>query len=198
MPPRIPFRERAKSAARGAGSVALARCGAAKHSPPPAAHEAGRHRFDGDLEAASSCNGARFGLKPKRAWPSSRSWKAGTHPQIALCSGVPEPQRIRTPRGDRGARDGHRGSSRINHPRAVPDRPAGDPQPPSGATPNIGLRERLPSTGYRSPQCVATALTCPPNRGKSIADSASACEATVSSPPATCTATSPGSLERAA
>ena len=44
-------------------------------------------------------------------------------------------------------------SSRTNHPRALPDRPGGDPQPPSGATLNTGLRRRLPSTGYRSPQC---------------------------------------------
>ena len=36
---------------------------------------------------------------------------------------------------------------------ALPNRPAGDPQPPSGETLNTGLRERFHSIGYRSPQC---------------------------------------------
>ena len=35
----------------------------------------------------------------------------------------------------------------------MPDRSAGDPQPPPEETPNTGLRERSPSIGYRSPQC---------------------------------------------
>ena len=74
------------------------------------------------------------------------------HPPFALRAGVSEPQRVRTPRG-RGTTDRHRGSSRTNQLRALPDRPAGDPQPPSGETLNIGLRERFHSIGYRSPQC---------------------------------------------
>ena len=32
-------------------------------------------------------------------------------------------------------------------------RSAGDLEPPSGQTPNTGLRQRVPSTGYRPPQC---------------------------------------------
>ena len=67
--------------------------------------------------------------------------------------GVPEPQRVRTPRGgDRQAGPG-RSRPRANRPRALPDRPAGDPQPPSGGTLNSGLPERSTSTGYRPPQC---------------------------------------------
>ena len=73
------------------------------------------------------------------------------------------PERVRTPRG-RGMPDGHRGSTRTNQSRAHPDRPAGDPQPPTGGTPKTGLRERSHSIGYRSPQCpAATALNRPPN-----------------------------------
>ena len=49
--------------------------------------------------------------------------------------------------------NGHRGSSRTNQPRTLPDRPAGDPQPPSGGTLNTALRERVHAIGYRSPQC---------------------------------------------
>ena len=68
-------------------------------------------------------------------------------------SPIREPQRIRTPRGGRGAPYGQRESSRPNHYRVYPDRPAGDPRPPSGGTLNTGLRSRFSSIGYRSPQC---------------------------------------------
>ena len=76
--------------------------------------------------------------------------RTGQHAPLALWAGVPEPQRVRTPRG-RGTPVRHRGSLRTNQPRTLPDRSAGDPQPPSGGTPNTALRERFHSIGYRSP-----------------------------------------------
>ena len=67
-------------------------------------------------------------------------------------AGVSESERVRTSYR-RGRPDGRPRSSRTNHPRTLPARPAGDPEPPSGETPNNGLRQRVPSTGYRPPQC---------------------------------------------
>ena len=87
-----------------------------------------------------------------RLWQQHRVAHRVSQPR-ASCIVIPgEPQRIRTPCG-RGTPDGHRGSSRANQPRALPDRPAGNPQPPSGGTFNTGLAERFHPIGYRSPQC---------------------------------------------
>lgn len=40
-----------------------------------------------------------------------------------------------------------------NTDQTLPDWPAGDPQPPSRDTPNLGLQERFPSPGGGSPRC---------------------------------------------
>ena len=68
-------------------------------------------------------------------------------PQIALRAGVPEPQRIRTSRGRGGAPDGHRGSSRTNHPRALPGAVGrGSHNHPLGRPPSpVSEKDSLPS-----------------------------------------------------
>ena len=95
---------------------------------------------------------AHPGRSAQRHFPIHR--RVVQHQTPSFRAGVPEPQRVRTPRGgDRQARPRRRSRPRPNRPRALPDRPAGDPEQPSTETPNAGLRERFPSTGYRPPQC---------------------------------------------
>ena len=109
-----------------------------------------------------------MGYKPKRTRRRWRSYRQSTrlfhghfpihrrvvqHQTPSFRAGVPEPQRVRTPRGSaRQAGPQRRSRPQPNRPRALPDRPAGDPEQPSTQTLNVGLRERFPSTGYRPPQ----------------------------------------------
>ena len=75
------------------------------------------------------------------------------HPQIALCSGIPEPQRIRTQGHSSNALRRPEGKSRAGRLRAFPDRSTGLPEHPTTLEPETGLPSGVPSSSGRQQCC---------------------------------------------